>query len=123
MTQHETATVALDMARPLQISRPDSNQDHLNMTNDPGRFKAGPSFVRPNPLPSRNPNSLLPAVSTIKSNADLAKALVDRGLLIFPRRTEDKRPLTSRGFHDARNDSSAWHRYPGALIANPQVTR
>ncbi len=92
------------------------------MTNDPGPFKAGPRFVGPNPSPSGNPVCNHHVVSTTKSNADLAKALVDRGLLIFPLRPENKKPLTARGFHDARNDASTWRRYPGALIGIPTAS-
>jgi hypothetical protein len=89
------------------------------MTNDPGRFKAGPSFVRPNPPASKNSTGDHRPDSGANSNADLAQALVDRGLPILPLRPENKKPLTTSGFYDARTYTSGWRRCPNALIGIP----
>jgi hypothetical protein len=60
------------------------------------------------------------------SDSPLARAALaygERGIPVFPCRADNKRPLTSHGFHDASTDADViagwWRRWPDAMIAAP----
>lgn len=78
------------------------------MTISHGHFKAG----------QRMPSTAAIGSRPLAGNEALAQQLIDLGYALIPL-DQSKRPLTHRGFHDAKLDASPWKRCQASLIGIP----